>query len=397
MLRAYKTELDPNNQQRTQFKQNADAARFVYNWGLADREAQYKVTGKSVSGYEQKKRFNALKKTAYPWLEGVCGRTSESAFMHLDVAFQNYWRQKKDGTVAKRKAEIQKAGKWGRHVSRLLQKGRQGIELDPGYPQFKSKHRSTPTFTLRGCIHIETDRIKLPVIGWVRLKERGYLPTEGVKILSANVSERAGRWYASVQVEEPDKPIEHGTGAPIGVDLGIKTLAVCSDGVVFENPHSLAKAERKLKRLSRELHRRQKGSKNRAKTQAKLAKCHAQVAHIRQHALHQVSHHVTAKTKPSTVVLEDLNVKGMVRNHSLAKAVSDASFSDLRQQIEYKASWNGVDVVVADRFYPSSKTCSACGVKKALLKLSERTFVCEECGAVVDRDLNAARNLAALA
>ena len=368
MLRAYKTELDPNDKQQTRFRQHAGAARFVYNWSLADRIAQYKETGKSDSLYTQRKRFNALKKEQFPWLENVAYRTVEAAFDNLDRAYDNFFRRVKTGDK-------------------------------PGFPKFKSKHRSAAAFTLRDIEphHIQPDKIRLSKIGWVRVKERSYLPTEGVKILSVNVSERAGRWYASVQVEEPDRPVEPATGAPIGVDLGIKALAVCSDGTVFENPHSLSKAERKLKRLQRELCRRKKGGKNRAKTQAKLAKCHAQVAHILQHALHQVSYHVTAKTKPSTVVLEDLNVSGMMQNHKLAKAVGDASFSELRRQIEYKAGWNGVDVVVADRFYPSSKTCSACGAKKPLLKLSERTFVCEECGAVVDRDLNAARNLAALA
>ena len=189
---------------------------------------------------------------------------------------------------------------------------------------------------------------------------------------------------------------EPGQGEPLGVDFGIKTLAYCSDGTTFENPKALANGERKLKRLQREFARRKRGGKNREKTKRKIAKCHAKIANIRKHALHNVSYHVTAKTKPSTVVVEDLNVKGMMANHCLAKAIADVSFGELRRQIEYKGHWFGVDVVTAGRFYPSSKTCSGCGSVKPLLKLSERKFVCEKCGMVIDRDLNAAKNLASL-
>ena len=148
--------------------------------------------------------------------------------------------------------------------------------------------------------------------------------------------------------------------------------------------------------MNRELSRRENGSKNRAKTKAKLAKAHAKVANIRKHALHQVSYYVTVKTKPNTVVIEDLNVSGMVKNHRLAGAVSDAGMSELHRQIEYKASWNGINVMKADRWYPSSKTCSHCGSVKPILKLSERLYACPDCGAVIDRDLNAALNLASL-
>jgi len=183
----------------------------------------------------------------------------------------------------------------------------------------------------------------------------------------------------------------------VGVDLGIKTLAVCSDGATFENPRALATAERKLKRLNRELSRRRKGSKNRAKTRAKLARCHARIANIRSHALHNASYHLTAKTKPQAVVIEDLNVKGMLNNRSLSKAISDVGMGELRRQIEYKGTWYGVEVVTADRWYASSKTCSACGAVNRALTLSDRTYVCAACGAVIDRDLNAALNLASLA
>jgi putative transposase len=367
-VRAYRTELDPTNAQRTAFMRHAGAARFIYNWALADRIAAYE-SGHKSNLYEQKRRFNAEKDTICPWIRSVAYVATQEAFANLDVAYQNFFRRVKAGEK-------------------------------PGFPRFKSRHRSRLSFRMRGSIHVEANRIKLPVIGWVRLQERGYLPTDdapGTRLLNVGISERAGRWYVSAQVVEEVPDIEPATGAPVGLDLGIKSLAVLSDGTVFENPKSLMAGERKLKRLSRELARRQKGSKNREKTRRQLVRCHARIANIRAHSLHQVSHHVTAKTKPAAVVVEDLNVKGMTANHSLAKAVSDASFGELRRQIGYKASWHGVEVVVADRFYPSSKTCSACGSVKPTLALSERTFVCPECGVMIDRDLNAAINLASLA
>jgi putative transposase len=365
ILRAYKTELDPNNKQRTMFLKHAGTARFVYNWALADRINLHKE-GKSTNLYEQKKRFNALKDAEFPWIREVAYKSVDASLRNLDAAYQNFFRRIKKGD-------------------------------NPGFPKFKSKKKGTGSFTVRGCIHIESNRVKLPIIGWVKLKERGYLPVDGTaRILSCNVSERAGRWYISAQVE-----IEAGekqaTNEPIGIDFGIKSLAVCSDGTVFENPHVLKKAERKLKRLQREVSRRVKGSNNRDKSRIKLARQHAKVADIRKHILHNISHHVTAKTKPRVVVLEDLNVKGMLANHHLAQAISDVSFGELRRQIEYKAGWNGVEIVMADRWYASSKTCSKCGTVKKDLTLADRIYVCENCGAEIDRDYNAALNLLSLA
>ena len=366
ILRAYKAELRPNNAQRGMFLKCAGAARFVYNWALADRKAVYEAGGKP-SMYEQRRRFNALKAEQYPWLSEIPSKAPEEAFAHVEAAFQNFFRRLRNGEK-------------------------------PGYPRFKSRKRGVGSFTLRGHIHIEADRIRLPRIGWVRLKERGYLPQDGAcKLLSVCISERAGRWYASAQVEEEVADPIPGDGPVVGVDLGIKTLAVCSDGTAFENPRALANAERKLKRLQRELSRRRKGSKNRAKTKAKLARCHARIANIRSHALHQVSYHLTAKNKPQAVVIEDLNVKGMLNNRSLSKAISDVGMGELRRQIEYKGTWYGVEVLTADRWYASSKTCSACGAVNRALTLSDRTYVCAACGAVIDRDLNAALNLASLA
>lgn len=361
MLRAYKTELHPNNKQRTMFVRCCGAARFIYNWALADRKSRYE-SGESTNKFEQKRRFNGLKNTEYPWIQETPYKIIDSAFDNLDRAYQNFFHRVKAGDK-------------------------------PGFPKFKSRKNGFGTFKLRGSILVEDGRIRLPRIGWVHIKEHGYMPTVGVKILSVTISECAGRWYASLQVEEPDKEILPSTGPALGIDVGLKHLAVCSDGTVFDNPRPLKKAQRRLRRQQRELSRRQKGSKNREKARHRVAKTHARIANIRRDAIHKLTHHVTAKVKPSVIVLEDLNVAGMMKNHCLAGAIADASLAEIRRQIQYKAQWYGIDVVMAGRFYPSSKTCSACGSVKPLLRLSDRTFVCEKCGTIIDRDLNAAINL----
>lgn len=366
-LRAYKTELDPNNAQRTMFLQHCGVARFVYNWALADRIDRFRNTGESTNLYEQKRRFNALKDAQFPWIRETAYAVTAESFAHLDTAYKNFF------------VRIKKGGE------------------KPGFPKFKSKAKGPMNFTMRGSIHIEEQRIKLPRIGWIRLKEAEYLPVAGAKILSANISERAGHWFVSLQVEQEIMAPKPAMGPVIGLDLGLKSLAVCSDGSVFENCKPLLRHEARMKRAQRELCRRKKGGKNRDKTRQKIAKLHAKITNIRQHHIHDITYRLTAKMKPAEIVIEDLNVKGMVQNHHLSKAISDASFGEFRRQLAYKAQWHGIDLVIADRFYASSKTCSACGEKKPLLRLSDRTFVCEACGVTIDRDLNAALNLAQMA
>ncbi len=366
MLRAYKTEVDPNNKQRTTFVQYCGVSRFVYNWALADRIERYKQ-GLQTNHYEQKKRFNALKGVQFPWVSEVAYTVEESSFANCDRAFQNFFRRVKAG------------------------------EKDVGFPKFKSKKHGLGHFTLRGNIHVNENVVQLPRIGTVRLKEDGYLPINGVKILSANISEQAGHWLISIQTEEPEHPILSKGEGIIGVDMGVKVLATCSDGKVFENPKSLSRYEKQLAHISRELSRRQKGSNNRAKTKHKVVRLHYRIANVRRYALHEVSNYLTVKAKPEVIVLEDLNVAGMLQNRHLSKAIADASFGELRRQLEYKCRWYGVRLELADRFYPSSKTCSSCGTVKPLLKLSDRTFVCMSCGAIMDRDFNASLNLARLA
>jgi len=364
ILRAYKTELDPTNKQCSYFRRCAGAARFVFNWALADRKRRYEEEKLNTNIYEQKRRFNAWKREGASWLYGVPYTLQEQEFRNVDTAFQNFFRRVKKGEK-------------------------------PGHPKFK-KRSGRKCFQLRGSIHVETGQVKLPRIGWVRIKEREYLPINGVKILSATLSEYAGRWYVSLQVEEKIKePINEST-LIIGADLGIKTLVVLSNGKTFDNPHALREAEKNLARLQRELSRRKKGSANREKTKIKLQRQHAKVSNIRKHVLNQISHYVTKDLKPGRIVLENLNVSGMMKNHCLAKAIADASFAELKRQIEYKAEWNGIEVILADRWYASSKACSGCGCIKDDLTLADREYHCEHCGLEIDRDLNAAINLAAL-
>ncbi len=264
-----------------------------------------------------------------------------------------------------------------------------------GYPQFKTKKKGLGSFRLTGRIVVSDKAIMLPRLGRLRLKERGYLPTsDKVTIVSATVSEQAGHWYVSLQVEE-EQVVPENTGPVVGIDLGIKALATLSDGEVIPNPRHLKRRLKKLKRLQRVVSRRQKGGKNRKKAIRKLARLHRQIRNQRRNTLHQVTSRL-AKTK-SVLVIEDLSVSGMLKNHRLAQAIGDVGFSEFKRQLLYKAAWYGARVILADRWEPSSKTCSTCGWINVKLTLSTRTFHCEQCGLVLDRDLNAAINLEKLA
>lgn len=356
VLRAYKTELDPNNVQRTLLAKHAGAARFTWNWALNRRIEEYKLTGKSSNAIEQHRQLNALKPTDFPWMYEVSKCAPQEALRDLDKAFRNFF--------AKRAK----------------------------HPRFKSKKRGLGGFRLTGSIAVEAGRIKLPRIGWLRLKESDYLPTDA-KINSVTVKERAGRWFVSVQVEE-QIAVSENQGPAIGLDLGLKSFVVGSDGSSLEAPKPLLRSLRRLQRLSRQHSRKQKGSMNRSKSAKRLAKLHYRIGCQRADFLHKATSEL-AKTK-SVIVVEDLNVGGMLKNRCLARSISDAGWSEFVRQLEYKSAWNGGRVVKAGRFFPSTKTCSACGMVKDEMPLSERTYCCDGCGLVIDRDVNAARNLLSL-
>jgi putative transposase len=369
VVRGYKTELDLNNEQRTACLKHAGCARFSYNWGLARSQEAYRATGKRPTAIDLHKDLNKLKQTDYPWMYECSKCAPQEALRDLDRAFKDFCRR----------ATLKKQGKWRGQV---------------GFPTFKKRSKGIGSFRLTGSIKVFEGSVQLPRIGKVRLHEHGYIPT-GAKILSATVSEQAGRWFVSVQVEEErEQPVCTATSA-IGVDLGVKTLATLSDGTPFENPRPLKHAQKRLKRLERQKSRRKKGSKNRAKTVAKLAKQHAHVANIRKDASHKLTSYLCKNH--ALIAIEDLHVAGMVKNHCLAQAVSDSNFGEIRRQLEYKAQWHGVHLVVIDRFYPSSQVCSHCQWRNEALTLSDRVFVCLDCGAVTDRDYNAAQNIVRVA
>lgn len=365
IIKSYKVELDPNNKQRSLFVKHAGVARFAYNWGLARRIEEYQTTRKSSSAIDQHKQIVQMKKTKeYYWLKEVSKCAPQEALRNLDVAYQNFFRRVKKGEK-------------------------------PGFPKFKSRNKGIGSFRLMGAIKISSDKIQLPRIGDVKLKEKNRLPI-GVKVSSITCSERAGHWFVSLKYETEACNIEIGKGT-IGIDLGIKSLAVTSDGRVFENPKALKKNLKKLARLQRKLSRQTIGSNSRKKTKTKISRLHYNISNIRKDNLHKVtSAIVKAKTKPETIVIEGLNVSGMMKNRKLSQAISDVGFFEFRRQIEYKSKWNGVKVLVALMFFPSSRLCNICGSKNEDLKLSDRVWVCENCETKHDRDLNAAINLANL-
>ena len=382
VTRAYKTDLALNNEQITSCKQHAGAARWAYNWGLQRKQEAYKATGRSPSARDLNRELNALKKAALPWMYEVSTCAPQEALRNLDQAFAHFFRR----------ARLKRAGKLTGKV---------------GYPQRKTKKKGLGSFRLTGSIVVYPGAIQLPRLDRVRPKECGYLPatgtsgTTGVTVLSSTFSEQAGHWYVSVLVEQNEQQhvVPENTGAVVGVDLGVKALAALSDGTVIANPRSLKRRLKKLKRLQRAVSRKQKGSNNRKKVARKPGKQHRKVADQRANTLHQVTTRL-AKSK-SVIVVENLNVSGMLQNHQLAQAIGDVGSGEFRRQLTYKAEWYGSKVILADRWEPSSKTCSACGWIADDLTLSARSFHCHNlgfpCGLVLDRDLNAAINLRKLA
>ena len=375
VVRGYKTELDPTCEQDVLFCQCAGASRFAYNYGLARKQECYKQGQKTPYSNDLQRELTARKQDDLFWLKPLSKWIVQNALRDLDNAFEHFFRK---CTLKKQGASSGKCG----------------------YPRFKGKKKGRGSFRLDAPVHVFEDALQLPKIGRVKLKESGYIPTWGVKVLSATVSEKAGRWYVSVQVQEEHPEPVAATGPVIGVDLGIKTLATCSDGQTFANPQALRKKINALKRASRQHSRKKKGSQNRRCAQRKLARVHARIANVRKDALHKATSAIVAKTKPDcqrprVIVLEDLHVSGMLKNRKLSRAIADVGLYEFRRQMEYKARQVGVSVQTVSRWFPSSKTCSNCGMVKEELSLGERVYRCEACGHIMDRDLNAARVLAA--
>jgi putative transposase len=360
MNRAWKFELDPNNKIRTLLFKHAGTARFAWNWSLARRIERFKTQkdkDRFTNSMDEHKDLVVLKTTEFPWMYEVSKCAPQEALRNLDKAFKSFWKHRKEGV---------------------------------GFPKFKKRGVSRDSFYLQGSIKFQDRYVHLPVIGTVRVKERIRSRIKG-RILSATVSRTADRWFVSINtVEDLPEPTPI-VGPVVGIDLGLKNFAVLSDGVKLVSPRPFKGALIRLKRAQKSHSRKQKGSNNRKKAQSKVAKIHARVACIRKDFLHKITTNL-AKTK-SVIVIEDLHVRGMIKNHSLARSVSDAGWGEFRRQLEYKTAWYGSRLVVADRWFPSSKLCSDCGYKLEKLPLSIREWGCPSCGVVHDRDTNAAINL----
>lgn len=362
MILAHKIALDPNDKQAAYFARACGTARFTYNWALAEWQRQYAAWKQDnslpkPSQAALRRQLNALKREQFPWMLEVTKNAPQMAIIQLGEAFRNFF-----------------AGR-------------------AQYPKFRKKGVHDRFTITNDQFSVEGSRIRIPDLGWVRMRES--LRFAG-KIMSATISRVADRWFVSITVEteDPPKRCAENQGV-VGVDLGVSALATLSTGETITGPKPHKALLNRLRRLSRSLSRKQKGSSNRAKARAKLARLHARIANIRSDALHKLTSDLSRRFH--TIGIEDLNVRGMMANRHLARSIADMSFFEFRRQLEYKAERRGGLVVVADRWFPSSKTCSACGSVQKDMPLSVRAWVCPDCGAHHDRDWNAARNLATYA
>ena len=379
MIRTFKVQLCPNNKQMTKFWQNAGVARFAYNWALCYQEQNHKSGGKFVSDCDLRRIFTQLKHTPeYAWLNDYSADIAKKSIIDACNAYKNFFS--------------------GRSK----------------FPKFKSKRKSKPSFFMDPVkikfteTHVKLEKIadnKKPnrqKANWIRLAERGRIPIDG-HYYNPRITFDGLYWWISVGVEVPDCD-EVPTGDGIGIDIGIKSLAVCSDGAVYDNINKskkMKRIERKKRRLQRKISRKylknKKGERycktsNIAKAEKQLLRVSRRMTNIRHNHLHRVTSDIVNR-KPKFIVMEDLNVSGMMKNRHLAKAVQAQCFYEFYRQIQYKSERHNIEFITADRFYPSSKMCSCCGHIKKDLKLSDRTYICPECGNKIDRDFQAAINL----
>ena len=394
---AHRIELKPNKKQKTYFRKAFGCARLAYNWGLAEWKRMYEA-GEKPSGRKLRTQFNAIKKEQFPFVYEVTKCATMQPFDNLDVAFKRFFKG---------------LGKYPQFKKKRDNEGKFYIERDK--IRLSDTNRNSKAFNK--LAHNENGKhqyICMPNMhgGWVKMAE--HIRFNYAKINNVCISQNGGKFYASFSLEITEEEYKRthpnvelvDANRKVGVDMGIKSALILSDGIAIENPKPLKKNQRKITRLSRQLSKRfhpktkeerQKGvrkSNNYMKLSVRLAHAQGRVANIRRDFLHKVTTILT--THYGEIAIEDLNVKGMTKNHRMAQAINDVSFGELRRQIEYKAETNVVKVTKADRYFASSKTCSVCGVKKDDLTLSDRTYRCPHCGAVIDRDLNASLNLLGL-
>ncbi len=366
MLRAKKVRLCPTKEQEQKLWQSVGTARYIYNWTLARQEENYKNGGKFLSDNELRKEITQLKKAELVWLNEVSNNVAKQAVKDACDAYKRFFKGLADR------------------------------------PRFKSRRKSKPSFY--------NDNIKLKVkenksvniekVGWIKTNEQ--LPLD-VKYSNPRISFDGKYWYCVVGIEKKEPTVEL-TNESIGIDVGIKDLAICSNGMTFKNINKTKEVKRlkkvlkrKQRQCSNKYNKNKKGkefvkTKNIAKLEKQIRLLHRKLANIRSNHIHQTTNMIV-KTKPSKIVMETLNIKGMMKNRHLSKAIAEQGLYELKRQIKYKSEFYGIEFVEADKWYPSSKTCSECGHIKAKLSLSERTYICENCDSVIDRDFNASINL----
>ena len=380
LLKSYRTEVNPTEEQKVMIHKTIGVCRYLYNFYIAHNMEVYEREKKFISGMDFHKWLNHEYLPDNPekeWIKEVSSKATKQSILNADRAFRKFF------------------------------KGR------GGFPKFKKKSKSDVKMYFvktdaKAVIHCERHRIKIPTLGWVRLKEKGYIPTnpDTHVIKSGTVSCHAGRYYVSVLVEESPKEIPKPSNEGIGIDLGVKEFMVCSNGITKKNINKTAtirKLEKKLEREQRCLSRKYEDYKKRSgrkgeatrqniqKQQLKVQKLHQRMTDIRTDYINQCVNEVV-KTKPAHITIEDLNVKGMMKNRHLSRAVASQKFHEFRKKLEAKCKENGVELRIVDRWYPSSKLCHKCGCTKTDLKLSNRVYICE-CGHIADRDFNASLNL----
>ncbi|EGT3640938.1 MULTISPECIES: RNA-guided endonuclease InsQ/TnpB family protein [unclassified Clostridioides] len=378
MKRAYKIEINPTTEQISKIHQTIGVSRFIYNFYIAHNKEIYEREGKFISGIDFSKWLNneyIPNNQDMKWIKDVSSKATKQAIMNGDKAFKDFFKKTK------------------------------------GFPKFKKKKNQDVKAYFpknnKTDWTIERHRVKIPTLGWVRLKEFGYIPTNSI-VKSGTVSQKSDRYYVSILVEEDDIQVSKCTNEGIGIDLGIKDFAICSDGSKFKNINktsTVKKVEKKLKREQRKLSRKYEGFKlrnknikegvatrqNIQKQVVKVQKLHQRLTNIRTDYINKTLFQVIEQ-KPSYITIEDLNVSGMMKNKHLSKAISSQKFFEFRTKLTAKCKQNNIELRVVDRWYPSSKTCSQCGEVNKGLKLKDRVYKCE-CGLSIDRDLNASINL----